>query len=63
MKSRKLVNLTIYILLLLIQAKSNRILIFTSNSNRLPDMHNLLSTYDFGVDGLHVEVNNVETPQ
>ena len=63
MKFRKLVSLTIYLLLLLIQAKSNRILIFKSDSNSKSDMHDLLSSYDFGVDGLHVEVNDVATPQ
>ena len=56
-------NLVLYIVAVLVCAESRSVLILTNNLNRLPSIHQFLTTYDFEIDGKSIQVQNVITTQ
>ena len=63
MKILKLSQFFTYLLMILVSCEARRILIFTSNLNRIPTIHEFLSTYNFDREGPNIEVHNVITWQ
>ena len=49
--------------MILFLANCNRIVIFTSSYNSYPGLYSLLSTYDFGIVGIRIEVYDIESTQ
>ena len=56
----KLITVLFCLFNLLVFVESRRIIIFTSNLNSNESMTEFLSTYDFGIDGVDIEVYKVQ---
>ena len=63
MQIGKLEHFVMWFLLLITYAEANRVIIFTSDKNSFPNIHNFLYDYGFGMNGLNIEVHKVADPQ